>query len=182
MGLPDVRYPDGTEISPQIDLRKALGLFAGVRPVRVAPGQASPLTLPPGREIDFVLIRESTEGLFHSQGNGVVTEDRGAGDPAHHARGTSEKLFRFAFALAGERKARGADPAASPASTRPTCSAPSPSSARSSTPRRRATPIFEADHAYVDATALWMVQAPWAFDVLVTENMFGDILSDLGAG
>ena len=39
-----------------------------------------------------------------------------------------------------------------------------------------------ADHAYVDATALWMVQKPWEFDVLVTENMFGDILSDLGAG
>ncbi|MEL6808829.1 MAG: isocitrate/isopropylmalate family dehydrogenase, partial [Pseudomonadota bacterium] len=39
MGLPDVRYPDGTEISPQIDLRKALTLFAGVRPVTIRPGQ-----------------------------------------------------------------------------------------------------------------------------------------------
>ena len=43
-------------------------------------------------------------------------------------------------------------------------------------------PELVADHAYVDATALWMVQKPWDFDVLVTENMFGDILSDLGAG
>ena len=43
-------------------------------------------------------------------------------------------------------------------------------------------PELTADHAYVDATALWMVQKPWDFDVLVTENMFGDILSDLGAG
>ncbi len=41
---------------------------------------------------------------------------------------------------------------------------------------------MNADHAYVDATALWMVQKLWDFDVLVTENMFGDILSDLGAG
>jgi 3-isopropylmalate dehydrogenase len=43
-------------------------------------------------------------------------------------------------------------------------------------------PHLIADHAYVDATALWMVQKPWDFDVMVTENMFGDILSDLGAG
>mmetsp|Transcript_38114 Transcript_38114/g.65114 ORF Transcript_38114/g.65114 Transcript_38114/m.65114 type:complete len:146 (+) Transcript_38114:41-478(+) len=64
MGLPDVRYPDGTEISPQIDLRKALTLFAGVRPVTVRPGQPTPLALTGGQSIDFVLIRESTEGLF----------------------------------------------------------------------------------------------------------------------
>lgn len=46
----------------------------------------------------------------------------------------------------------------------------------------RAFPDLVADHAYADATALWMVQKPWDFDVMVTENMFGDILSDLGAG
>jgi len=48
--------------------------------------------------------------------------------------------------------------------------------------RAKQYPDLMADHAYVDATALWMVQKPWDFDVLVTENMFGDILSDLGAG
>jgi len=67
MGLPDVRYPDGTEISPQIDLRKAFNLFAGVRPVRVAPGGLTPLKMPEGKAIDFVLIRESTEGLFYAR-------------------------------------------------------------------------------------------------------------------
>jgi len=60
MGLPDVRYEDGTEISPQIDLRKAFKLFAGVRPVRVAPGGLTPLNLPEGKGIDFVLIRETS--------------------------------------------------------------------------------------------------------------------------
>ena len=75
MGLPSVRYPDGTEISPQIDLRKALRLFAGVRPVRITAGQKSPLKLPEGCKVDFVLIRESTEGLFHTQGRGDVTAD-----------------------------------------------------------------------------------------------------------
>lgn len=181
MGLPDVRYPDGTEISPQIDLRKALGLFAGVRPVKVKPGQITPLALPPGKEIDFVLIRESTEGLFHTQGCGEVTQDE-ARETLLITRDVSEKLFRFSFQLAQTRKASGRG------SGRVTCVD------KANVFRAFAFfrglfdaeaarhPDLTADHAYVDATALWMVQKPWDFDVLVTENMFGDILSDLGAG
>jgi 3-isopropylmalate dehydrogenase len=160
MGLPDVRYADGTEISPQIDLRKALGLFAGVRPVRVRPGQASPLTLPPGREIDFVLIRESTEGLFHSQGAGVVTETE-ARETLLITRDTSEKLFRFAFDLAAapQRRRGGAGPG------RVTCVDKANvfrafaffRSIFDEEAARR--PDLGADHAYVDATALRMLQA-----------------------
>lgn len=181
MGLPDVRYPDGTEISPQIELRKALGLFAGVRPVRVTAGQNSPLKLPVGTEIDFVLIRESTEGLFHSQGEGEVTGDT-ARETLQITRETSEKLFRFAFDLAQERKSNGIG------SGRVTCVDKANvfrafAFFRSIFDEEAARhPELTADHAYVDATALWMVQKPWDFDVLVTENMFGDILSDLGAG
>lgn len=181
MGLPDVRYPDGTEISPQIDLRKALTLFAGVRPVTVRQGQRTPLNLPDGREIDFVLIRESTEGLFYSQGTGEVSQTE-ARETLRITRDISEKLFRFAFALAQTRKATGRG------SGRVTCVD------KANVFRAFAFfrgifneeaarhPDLVADHAYVDATALWMVQKPWDFDVLVTENMFGDILSDLGAG
>ncbi|MDX5382011.1 MAG: isocitrate/isopropylmalate dehydrogenase family protein [Rhodobacterales bacterium] len=181
MGLPDVRYADGTEISPQIDLRKALSLFAGVRPVRVRAGQNSPLKLPPNREIDFVLIRESTEGLFHTQGRGEVTKDE-ARETLLITRDISEKLFRFAFDLARSRQAAGRGQG------RVTCVD------KANVFRAFAffREIFDAeasrhpdltsDHAYVDATALWMIQKPWEFDVLVTENMFGDILSDLGAG
>ncbi|SNT31329.1 isocitrate/isopropylmalate dehydrogenase family protein [Tropicimonas sediminicola] len=181
MGLPDVRYKDGTEISPQIDLRKELQLFAGVRPVRVSAGQASPLTLPEGREIDFVLIRESTEGLFYSQGAGTVTETE-ARETLLITREVSEKLFEFAFALARERKDEGRGPG------RVTC-VDKANVFRAFAFFREIFdaeaarhPDLEANHAYVDATALWMVQKPWDFDVLVTENMFGDILSDLGAG
>ncbi|GAB5463254.1 MAG: isocitrate/isopropylmalate dehydrogenase family protein [Hoeflea alexandrii] len=181
MGLPDVRYPDGTEISPQIELRKAYGLFAGVRPVRVKAGQASPLRLPEGRDIDFVLIRESTEGLFYSQGRGEVTQDA-ATETLRISREVSEKLFRFAFELAQGRKSTGRGPG------RVTC-VDKANVFRAFAFFRQifddiATdfPDLRADHAYVDATALWMVQKPWDFDVLVTENMFGDILSDLGAG
>ena len=181
MGLPDVRYDDGTEISPQIDLRKAFKLFAGVRPVRVAPGGLTPLNLPEGKGIDFVLIRESTEGLFHTQGTGEVKENE-ARETLLITRAVCEKLFAFAFNMAQDRKAQGRGPG------RVTCV--------DKANVFRAFAFFRqlfdeeaakhdgitADHAYVDATALWMVQKPWELDVMVTENMFGDILSDLGAG
>lgn len=181
MGLPDVRYPDGTEISPQIDLRKAFNLFAGVRPVRVAQGGLTPLKMPDGKAIDFVLIRESTEGLFHTQGTGEVTPTY-AQETLQITRDVSEKLFKFAFNLAKSRKTQGRGPG------RVTCVD------KANVFRAFAffrgifdeeaarNPDITADHAYVDATALWMVQKPWDFDVMVTENMFGDILSDLGAG
>ena len=58
--------PTERKSRPQIDLRKALSLFAGVRPVTVLPGQDTPLRLPPGRGIDFVLIREKHRGAFSS--------------------------------------------------------------------------------------------------------------------
>ena len=181
MGLPSVRYPDGTEISPQIDLRKALTLFAGVRPVVIRPGQPTPLNLPEGRSVDFVLIRESTEGLFHTQGCGEVTQDY-ATETLMITRDISEKLFRFAFQLAHDRKAQGRGKG------RVTC-VDKANVFRAFAFFRdifdeeaKQHPDLTADHAYVDATALWMVQKPWEFDVMVTENMFGDILSDLGAG
>lgn len=181
MGLPDVRYADGTEISPQIDLRKALTLFAGVRPVTIRAGQATPLNLPAGREIDFVLIRESTEGLFYSQGCGEVTHTE-ARETLLITRDISEKLFRFAFDLAKTRKTAGRGPG------RVTCVDKANVFRAFAFFREifdaeaQRHPDLVADHAYVDATALWMIQKPWEFDVLVTENMFGDILSDLGAG
>lgn len=181
MGLPSVRYADGTEISPQIDLRKAFKLFAGVRPVRVGPGQLSPLKIPQDREIDFVLIRESTEGLFHTQGTGTVMPDH-AEETLRITRDVSEKLFRFAFNLAKDRKAQGRGKG------RVTCVDKANVFRAFAFFRSifdeeaKAFPDLTADHAYVDATALWMVQKPWDFDVMVTENMFGDILSDLGAG
>lgn len=181
MGLPSVRYEDGTEISPQIELRKKLRLYAGIRPVRIAPGQPTPLALRGGEAVDFVLIRESTEGLFFSQGTRDLRQDE-ARETLRITRKTSEKLFRFAFNLARERKSMGRGPG------RVTCVDKANVFAAFAWFRE----IFDeeaarnsdlvADHAYVDATALWMVEKPWIFDVLVTENMFGDILSDLGAG
>jgi 3-isopropylmalate dehydrogenase len=181
MGLPSVRYQDGTEISPQIDLRKELVLFAGVRPVTVRRGQCTPLRLPEGREIDFVLIRESTEGLFFSQGCGEVTETE-ARETLLITRDISEKLFRFAFSLARARKTAGRGPGKVTCVDKANVFRAFAFFRKIFDEEAARHPDLQSDRAYVDATALWMVQKPWDFDVLVTENMFGDILSDLGAG
>jgi len=66
MGLPTVRYPDGTEVGPQHDLRKRLKLYAGVRPCITMPGLPLPLKDPRAEKLDFVIVRESTEGIFAS--------------------------------------------------------------------------------------------------------------------
>ena len=96
-GLPGVRYPDGTEIVPQIPLRILLGLYAGVRPAVIPEGWPTPLAA--AGPVDFVLVRESTEGLFHTMGQGLVTEDR-AEETLRITRETTAKLSAFAFGLA----------------------------------------------------------------------------------
>ncbi len=181
MGLPSIRYEDGTEISPQIELRKALDLFAGVRPVRIYKGLHSPLSLKDHDHIDFVLIRESTEGLFFSQGAGEVTNDE-ATEVLKITRKTSEKLFRFAFELANLRKRSGEGRGHVTCVDKANVFRAFAFFRELFNEEAVKHPQLTFDHAYVDATALWMVQKPWIFDVMVTENMFGDILSDLGAG
>jgi 3-isopropylmalate dehydrogenase len=180
MGLPDVRYPNGTEVTPQIELRERFNLYAGVRPVRVMPGAPTPLGDPRARQIDFVLVRESTEGLFAARELSRRDGTDAVYDTMKITRATSERLFDFAFALARTR-ARGARRG------RVTCVdkanvLPAMAFFRDIFRERAAWHTdVDADCAYVDATALRLVREPWNFDVLVTENMFGDILSDLGA-
>ena len=181
MGWPEIRYPDGTEIAPQLDLRVELALYAGVRPVRAIPGIPLPLADPRAALIDLVVIRESTEGLFASRGKGEVIDDAEARDTMVITRAGSERVFDFAFRLAQHRKRRGRP-------GRVTC-VDKANVFRSMAffrrifyERARRFPDIEARHNYIDATALDMIRKPWDFDVLVTENMFGDILSDQTAG
>src|ERR1700677_2697985 len=105
-GLPSVRYPDNTEIMPQVELRFHFDLYAGVRPARLIAGVPSPIVGADQRGIDMVVIRESTEGLFASMGKGVVTDSE-ARETLVITRKTSERLFEFSFRLAERRKARG---------------------------------------------------------------------------
>ena len=181
MGLPEIRYPDGTEISPQLELREKLGLYAGVRPIRTIPGLPLPLVDKRAENLDFVLVRESTEGLFAARGKCEIGSDDVARDTMEISRATSERLFDFAFELAAKRKRNGypghvtcidkANVLGSFAFFR-----------RIFDERAELFPEIEAKHCYVDAAGLNLIKQPWTFDVMVTENMFGDILSDIGAG
>jgi 3-isopropylmalate dehydrogenase len=167
-------------MTPQIDLRIALDLYAGVRPVRVVPGMRAPITVPEGRAIDFVLIRESTEGLFHTQGRGRVEADF-AEETLRITRPVTEAVCRFACDLARTRKGEG-HPGRVTGVDKANVFRAFAFWRAIFDEVAAGYPELIADHAYVDAMALWMVQRPWDWDVMVTENMFGDILSDLGAG
>ena len=186
IGLPSIRHEDGTEISPHLRLRDRFQLYAGVRPVRAYPNTPQRLADPRAAGLDLVIIRESTEGLFYS----AAVHDRSPveGDPAapdavsdimRISGDTTRKLHEFAYRLAARRKARGK-------AGRLTC-VDKANVFRSQaffrtlfdeTAARH--PGIETGYSYVDAMALDMVRQPWEFDVMVMENMFGDILSDLG--
>jgi 3-isopropylmalate dehydrogenase len=107
MGLPDVRFPDGTEIAPHLRMRAEFGLFAGVRPVKKYRNTPNILSDERANAIDLIILRESTEGLFASRGKGTVEGDAVARDTMEITRATSEKLFEFAFDLARRRQAKG---------------------------------------------------------------------------
>jgi len=178
-GLPSVRYPDNTEIAPQIELRFHFDLYAGVRPARLIPGVPSPIVGADARGIDLVLIRESTEGLFASMGKGVVTQED-ARETMVITRKTSERLFEFSFRLAERRKARGKPGALACVDKANVFRAFAFFRGLFDEAAAR-HPDVKADRLYVDACAAMLVKRPWDFDVMVTENMFGDILSDLTA-
>src|SRR5499427_9792238 len=179
-GLPHVRYPDGTEIMPQVDLRFIFDLYAGVRPARLIPGVPSPILGAAERGIDLVVIRESTEGLFASMGKGVVT-DKDARETLVITRRTSERLFEFSFRLAERRKARGRPGVLTCVDKANVFKAFAFFREMFDEAAQR-HPEVKADRLYVDACSAMLVRRPWDFDVMVMENMFGDILSDLTAG
>ncbi|MFZ4409394.1 MAG: isocitrate/isopropylmalate dehydrogenase family protein [Paracraurococcus sp.] len=181
MGWPGIRYTDGTEIAPQLDLRFRLNLYAGVRPVRAIPGVPVALADPRARGIDLVLIRESTEGLFHSRGKGLVTHDL-AEETLRITRATTEKLSRFAFLLAQRRAEQRGKPGRVTLVDKANVFRAFAFMRGVFDEVAKDFPGVESAHHYVDAMALDLVRKPWEFDVLPTENMFGDILSDLGAG
>ncbi len=181
MGLPSVRYPDGTEIAPHLRMRDEFGLFAGVRPVKAFPNTPRRLLDDRSMGIDIIILRESTEGLFYSHGRGEVIGDTEARETLRITRKTTENLCDVAFKIARRRKAKGGK-------GRVTCVDKANvfrafAFFRKIFDERAAlNPDIQADHNYVDAMALDLIRKPWDSDVLVMENMFGDILSDLGGG
>ena len=179
MGHPDIRKPDGTELTPQVTLRVVLDLYAGVRPCKLYPGARSPLAgVKPG-DIDLVILREQSEGLFASQMGGIVLRDELATDTLVMTRRGVERICEFGFRLARLRARR---------EPKVTC-VDKANIFKSFAFFRQVFdevaaryPNVGHDHAYIDAQALYLVQRPQRLDVLVAENLLGDILSDLAAG
>jgi 3-isopropylmalate dehydrogenase len=175
MGLPEVRWPDGREMTPQIDLREKLDLYAGPRPIRLYHADDTPLKGLKTGEIDFVIVRENTEGLFAERLKASASETE-ATDLMKVTRRGCERLMRFAFALARKRRKH--------------CTLVDKANVLPSMVFMRRVfdeiaeeyPDVTTDRVYVDAMALFLVRKPQAYDVIVTENMFGDILSDLAGG
>jgi len=176
MGLPSVRWPDGTEMTPQIDIREKLDLFCGLRPIRLYHESHSPLKGRKAGEIDFLIIRENTEGLFFSRLNRPDPKAADVRDVMRISRDRSERLFHSAFTQA--RKRRQHVTLVDKANVLPSMAF----FRRVFDEIAEQYPDAKTDRVYVDAASLFLVQRPESFDVIVTENMFGDILSDLAAG
>lgn len=176
MGLPGVRWPDGREMTPQIDIRERLDLYAGPRPIYLYSAEDSPLKGYQSGGIDFVIVRENTEGLFSARGSVQPADRSSASDVLHLTRKGCERICRYAFEEAMRRRKK--------------CTLVDKANVLPTMVFFREIfdevakefPEVETEHIYVDAAALFLVQRPESFDVLVTENMFGDILSDLAAG
>jgi 3-isopropylmalate dehydrogenase len=175
MGLPDVRLSTGVEIAPQLDLRERWELYAGLRPLRLYHETHTPLKGYGAGGIDILLVRENTEGLFWSRKGSVPAGAEAAEDILHISRKGAERVCRAAFEQARRRRKK---------VTLVDKSNVLPSMAFFRAiffEIAAAYPGVEAEAVYVDAMALYLVRNPERFDVVVTENMFGDILSDLGA-
>ncbi len=176
MGLPSVRWPSGTEMAPQLDLRERLDLYCGVRPVYLYHPEHSPLKGCRAGDIDFVIVRESTEGLFFSRRETYAPGAAEVRDTMRISRAGAERLFRAAFRMAASR--RGLLTLIDKANVLPSMAY----FRRIFDEVAAEFPAVRTERIYVDAAALYLVQNPRRFDVIVTENMFGDILSDLSAG
>ena len=184
IGLPDVRQPDGTEVQPtmMVGLRRALALHSAIRPIKLYPGAPCVLR-DTGPGIDFVVVRENLEGLFASFGGGCRVANEVATDTLVVTRQGTSQVAEYAFRLAQRRGGRPSD-----GKKMVTC-VDKANVFRSLAFFRevffdvaKSFPEIGSEAVYVDAMSFYMVQNPWDFDVLVMENQFGDILSDLGAG
>jgi 3-isopropylmalate dehydrogenase len=181
-GMPGVVHPDGTEagLDFTLTLRSKLDLYANVRPIKLLPGVRSPLR--DAGAIDYVIVRENSEGLYAARAAGTLLRGEVAIDPLVQTRSGIERIVHFAFELARSRNGVPRD-----GRRRVTCCDKanvlrSYAFFRSVFDEIAAQyPDVEAEHVLIDAMTVHLINRPSHYDVIVTENMFGDIISDLGA-
>jgi 3-isopropylmalate dehydrogenase len=183
-GLPGVTYPDGTETGVEfgLQLRFRLDLFANVRPIKLRAGITSCLRGRKPGDIDYVILRENTEGLYAARGNGVILRDELAVDSLVVTRKGIERICRAAFELARKRNGAPRD------GKKRVTVCDKANVLRTYAFFRRVFdevadqyPDIERDYAYADAMTVYLLERPDHYDVIVMENMFGDIMSDLAA-
>jgi len=179
IGHPDVK-PGILEKGILLRLRFELDQYINLRPVKLYPGVDCPLKNKKPEDIDFVVVRENTEGLYAGAG-GVLkkgTADEVATQESINTRKGVERCIRFAFEFCKKRNK---------AKKLTLCGKTNVLTyafdlwERTFYEVAREYTGIKVDYAHVDATTMWFVKNPEWFDVIVTDNMFGDIITDLGA-
>jgi 3-isopropylmalate dehydrogenase len=183
IGLPEARHPDGREVNGDVifRLRFDLDLYAGVRPIKLYEGVPSVLNSV-SKGIDYTIVRENVEGLYASRTGGCNVRGEVATDTIIMTRTGVSKVSHFAFKLARKRHGR-------PLDSRSIVTCVDKANVLSSYAFFRSVynevaseyPEIGRDYAYVDAMTLYQVLQPHHYDVVVAENMFGDIISDLAS-
>ncbi|HJQ77264.1 MAG TPA: 3-isopropylmalate dehydrogenase [Acidimicrobiia bacterium] len=178
VGHPDVP-PGVLEQDILLRMRRELGQYVNLRPVKLHPGVRSPLAGVRPEDVDFVVVRENSEGLYVDKGSFTAkgTAYEVAVQESVNTRLGVERCLRFAFELARTR----------PRSHVTLCGKTNVLKyawdlwARVFEEVSAEYDDVETAYAHVDAACLWMVEDPGRFDVIVTDNMFGDIITDLAA-
>jgi len=179
IGHPDVK-PGILEKGILLKARFALDQYINLRPVKLYPGVETPLKDKGPEHIDFVVVRENTEGLYCGAGGFLKkgTADEVAVQESINTRKGVERCLRYAFDYC---KKRNKDNTVTLCGKTNVLTYAFDLWERAFHEVARDYPKIKTDYAHVDATCMWMVKNPEWFDVLVTDNMFGDIITDLGA-
>ncbi len=179
IGHPDVK-PGILEKGILLTLRFALDQYVNLRPVKLYPGVETPLKDKGPEDIDYVVVRENTEGLYAGAG-GVLkkgTPDEVAVQESINTRKGVERCIRYAFELCRKRNR---DKKLTLCGKTNVLTFAFDLWERTFYEVAKEYPDITPDYAHVDATTMWMVKNPEWFDCIVTDNMFGDIITDLGA-
>lgn len=171
------------ERSVILGLRFGLDLYINLRPVKLYSAALCPLKDKSPDDIDFIVVRENTEGEY-SQIGGILkkgTPDEVATSTSIFTRKGVERAIRYGFEVARARSAERKRPGRLTLVDKANAIRPHDIWTRTFSEVGQEYPDIEQDHAYVDACMIWMLQKPEWFDVIVTTNLFGDIITDLGS-
>ena len=178
IGHPEVR-PGILEQGILLNLRKKFDQYINLRPVVLYPGVETPIVNKTYEDINFVVVRENTEGLYAGAGGFIHhgTSQEVATQESINTRYAIERCIRYAFEYT---KSSGRKKVTLCAKTNVLTYAHDLWE-RVFYEVAEEYPDIETDYAHVDALCMWMIKNPEWFDVIVTDNMFGDIITDLGA-